>query len=234
MDSEINENRIDQNVFAWFLPRCLVMRWKSGPLPARKRAHKLEHVHNQHGYSLLEGAKSPRQVWEYMLDPILHLMERKLVKNGKRHLTGYLPNYVSFRMALGMVNPLRIDDIWDPDALAYNPQLSKLISRKKFWEVHRYARPNVAKLLARCNKQWADAWVVGAFVAGNEAIAPHKGKGPMRMFIPWKPHATGVKLYVLANSTAPTWWTCTCTRASATSRVLTSMGAWAGTRPARW
>ena len=35
---------------------------------------------------------------------LLHLMERKLVKNGKGHLTGYLPNYVSFRMALGMVN----------------------------------------------------------------------------------------------------------------------------------
>ena len=61
----------------------------------------------------------------------------------------------------------------------------------------------MAKLLARCNKQWADAWVVGAFVAGDEAIAPHKGKGPMRMFIPQKPHATGVKLYVLADSTAP-------------------------------
>ena len=128
---------------------------------------------------------------------------RKLVKNGKRHLIGYLPSYVSFRMALGMVNPLRIDDIWDPDALAYNLRLSKPISRKKFWEVHRYARPNVAKLLARCNKQWADAWVVGAFMAGDEAIAPHKGKGPMHMFIPRKPHATGVKLDVLADSTAP-------------------------------
>ena len=52
------------------------MRWKSGPLPARKCAHKLEHVHNRQGYSLLEGAKSPVQVWEYMLDPILLLMER--------------------------------------------------------------------------------------------------------------------------------------------------------------
>ena len=202
MDGEIDENRIDQNVFALFLPRCLVMRWKSGPLPARKCAHKLEHVHNRQ-CSLLEGAKSPVQVWEYMLDPILHLMERKLVKNGKRHLTRYLPNYISFRMAVGMITPLRINDIWDPDALAHNPRLSKLISRKNFWEVHRYARPNVAKLLARCNKQWADAWVVGAFVAGDKAVAPSTGKGPMRMFIPRKPRATGVKLYVVADSTAP-------------------------------
>ena len=94
-------------------------------------------------------------------------------------------------------------NICDPDALAYNPRLSKLIIRKKLWEVHRYARPNVAKLLARCNKQWVDALVVGAFVAGNEAIAPHNRKGPMQMFISRKPHATGVTLYVLADSTAP-------------------------------
>ena len=85
----------------------------------------LEHVHHHQGYSLLEEAKIPMQVWEYMLDPILYAMARKLVKNGKRHLTGYLPNNVSFRMAIGMVNPLRIDDIWDRNALAYNPGLSK-------------------------------------------------------------------------------------------------------------
>ena len=78
------------------------MRWTSGPLPVQKCAHKLEHTHNRQGYSLLEGAQNPVQVWEYTLDPILHLMEQKLVKNGKGHLTGYLPNYVSFRMALGM------------------------------------------------------------------------------------------------------------------------------------
>ena len=136
-ESEVNRTRDNglaesevNRIHAWFLPRCLVMRWTWGPLPARKCGHKLEHAHNRQGYSLLEGAKRPVQVWEYMPDPILHLMERKLVKNGKGHLTGYLPNYVSFRMALGMVNPLRIDDIWDPDALAYNPRLSKRSSEK--------------------------------------------------------------------------------------------------------
>ena len=40
---------------------------------------------------------------------------------------------------------------------------------------------------------------MGAFVAGDEAIAPHKGKGQMGMFIPCKPHATGVELYVLTD-----------------------------------
>ena len=138
-----------------------------------------------------------------MTDPVLHLMEKALIKKGKQHLTGYVPNYFCMRLALGMVNPTRIDDIWDPDAAAYNPRLSRLLSRRKFWELHRYARPNVVELVAKCSKHWAAAWIVGAFVAGDEAIAPHKGKGPMRMYIPRKPHATGIKLYVLADATAP-------------------------------
>ena len=61
----------------------------------------------------------------------------------------------------------------------------------------------MVQLVAKCSKQWAAAWIMGAFVAGDEAIAPHKGKGPTRMYIPCKPHATGGKLYVLADSTAP-------------------------------
>ena len=45
---------------------------------------------------------------------------------------------------------------------------------------------------------------MGAFVAADEAIAPHKGKGPMRMYIPRIPHALGVKLYVLVvDATTP-------------------------------
>ena len=57
--------------------------------------------------------------------------------------------------------------------------------------------------MAECSKHWAAAWIMGAFVAGDEAIAPHKGKGPMRMYISRKPHAIGVKLCVLADATAP-------------------------------
>ena len=74
-----------------------------------------------------------------------------LAPNGmvKAHLTGYWVNYLDFPMVLGMVNPLRIDDVWDPDAVAYNPRLSRIISRRKFWEIHQYAR----RLLARCNEQ---------------------------------------------------------------------------------
>ena len=107
-------------------------------------------------------------------------------------------NYFCLRLAIRMVNPTR-----DPDAAAYNPRLSQLLSRRTFWELHHYARPNAVKLVAKCSKHWAAAWIMGAFVPGDEAIAPHKGKGPTRMYIPCKPHVTGVERNVLANATAP-------------------------------
>ena len=53
-----------------------------------------------------------------------------------------------------------------------------------------------------CNRQWHRAWRSGACYAGDETIVPHKGKrcGRLRQFVPRKPHSTGLKLYVLAES----------------------------------
>ena len=63
-----------------------------------------------------------------MTDPIPRLMEKASIKKGKRHLTGYVPKYFCLQLALGTVNPTQIDDIWDPDAAAYSPRLSRLLS----------------------------------------------------------------------------------------------------------
>ena len=53
-----------------------------------------------------------------------------------------------------------------------------------------------------CNRQWHHAWRSGARYAGDETIVPHKGKtcGRLRQFVPRKPHSTGLKLYILAES----------------------------------
>ena len=66
-----------------------------------------------------------------MTDPVLRLKEKALIKKGKRHLTRYVPNCFCLRLALGMGNPTRIDDVWDPAAAAYDPSLSRLLSRRK-------------------------------------------------------------------------------------------------------
>ena len=61
-----------------------------------------------------------------MLYPVLHLMEKALINKGKCHLASYLPNYFGLRLPLGMVT--RINDIWDPGAVAYDPLVVRLLS----------------------------------------------------------------------------------------------------------
>ena len=75
------------------------MRWKCGPLRARKCATQIGAGETRRGQCVLEGARSPLKVWEYMTDPVLRLMEKALIKKGKRHLTGYVPNYFCLRLA---------------------------------------------------------------------------------------------------------------------------------------
>ena len=209
------------------------MGWTSGPLPARKCAHKLEQAHNRQGYSLLEGAKSPVQVWECMLDPILHLMERKLVKNGKGHLTRYFPNYVLFRMALRIVNPLRIDNIWDPDALAYNPRPSKFISRKKFLGGAPVCKAQRGQAASEVQQAVGGCMGGGGLCGGRRGHRPTQGEGADAIFIPRKPHAMGVKLYVLADSTTAYMVNMYIYQGKSHVRGARKYG-WAATRPARW
>ena len=51
-----------------------------------------------------------------------------------------------------------------------------------------------------------EAWgLASGLASGDEIVVPHKGirAGPLRQFIPRKPHSTGVKLYVLAYAVEP-------------------------------
>ena len=47
----------------------------TGPLAARKCENKMQHVDFPRGHCSLEGVRSPMQMWEYMVEPILPLME---------------------------------------------------------------------------------------------------------------------------------------------------------------
>ena len=52
-----------------------------------------------------------------------------------------------------------------------------------------------------CVSAFKTFWTPSDFVSGDETIVPHVGlraKG-LKMFIPRKPHNTGIKLYLLAD-----------------------------------
>ena len=140
-----------------------------------------------------------------MFHPILRCLSEALEKNGASELIPKLTNYILFRVMLGMWRPRRVDDVWHPTALCAHKGLASLLTREEYYEIHRLSNCGTAELLEAINAHWSSLWVWGWAAAVDESIVPHKGKraGPMRQFIPRKPHSTGIKLYVLGDSVHP-------------------------------
>ena len=140
-----------------------------------------------------------------MFKPILRCLSEALEKNGASELIPKLTNYILFRVMLGMWRPRRVDDVWHPTALCAHKGLASLLTREEYYKIHRLSNCGTAELLEAINAHWSSLWVSGWAAAGDESIVPHKGKraGPMRQFIPRKPHSTGIKLYVLGDSVHP-------------------------------
>ena len=156
------------------------------------------------GTSLLEGTcavDTPVTVYEYMMRPIMECMDICLRAKGHADLVPLLPRYILFRLGLGMLQPRRIDDLWDRDSMYYNPYMEYLFpDRGAFYKLQRFADPDVDALIELCTEQWQNGWVLGDIVCGDESIVPHKGLFLFRQFIPRKPHTTGVKLYLLCDA----------------------------------
>ena len=140
-----------------------------------------------------------------MFKPILRCLSEALEKNGASELIPKLTNYILFRVMLWMWRPRRVDDVWHPTALCAHKGLASLLTREEYYKIHRLSNCGTAELLEAINAHWSSLWVWGWAAAGDESIVPHKGKraGPMRQFIPRKPHSTGIKLYVLGDSVHP-------------------------------
>ena len=158
-----------------------------------------------HGRTLLAGipsGDSPLAVLDYMLAPIMKGMEICLTSRGRQDLIPELPRYVAFRMGLGMVQPRRVDDVWDKESIAYNPYLPNLRARHVFYTLNRLATPVTQALIQLCVQHWQAAWQPGAVMTGDEPVVPHKGllAAWIRQFIPRKPHPIGIKLYYLVDA----------------------------------
>ena len=147
------------------------------------------------GYEVLE-------VINFMFQPITDSMETMLDRNGRADLKALVPQYIWFRIGLGVVRPLRVDDIWNSAHLCYSPYLANLLTRTKYYDMVKSTKGDIADLLEGCSTQWQEGWTLGQAACGDETIVPFKGKraGNLRQFVPRKPHSTGLKLYCLADS----------------------------------
>jgi hypothetical protein len=145
------------------------------------------------------------QVVTSIFSPITKAQEAYLLQRGDGAAIlapGVALRYCLFRVGLALLRPRRVDDVWDPSTLHHNPFLGRVLGRKAFYLVQRLATVDVPLLAELCSRHWSECWQMGPVGAGDEQIVPHKGKraGPIRQFVPRKPHNTGVKLYALCDS----------------------------------
>ena len=69
-----------------------------------------------------------------MFRPILEAMTLCVQEAKRVELMDLLPRYVVFRIALGMLQPHRIDDVWDKDSMHYNAyMLEPFPGRRNFY-----------------------------------------------------------------------------------------------------
>ena len=75
-----------------------------------------------------------------MFRPMLEAMTLCLQEANRVDLVDVPPRYVLFRIGLGMLQPCRIDDVWDKQSMHYNAYTAKLFpSRRNFYVVRRLA-----------------------------------------------------------------------------------------------
>ena len=141
------------------------------------------------------------EVLAYMVSPLIRLMHSSLANTDRMDLKPLVVKYMWFRVGLGMVRPIRVDNIWDTGAIDYNAYLSNLLSRREYYDIAQASKYSVSSALERCSAQWREGWELGRAATGDETIVPFKGKraGNLRQFVPRKPHSTGLKLYCLAD-----------------------------------
>ena len=90
------------------------------------------------GRSLLRGTPdgdTPVAVWNFMSKPILECMTLCLQEHNCEDLVECLPHNVIFRIGLGVLQPQRIDDVWDSESTIV-------------WLVHRACTEGVTNCLA--------------------------------------------------------------------------------------
>ena len=131
------------------------------------------------------GVNNPVAVWTFMFQPILVCMTPCVQEHNRDNLVELLPRFIMFRMGLGMLQPQRIDDVWDKESMHYNAYLAELFpSRKQFYGLQRVADPDADALIEICTVHWQDGWELGDVVCGDESIVRHKGVFYIWQFIP--------------------------------------------------
>ena len=99
------------------------------------------------GTAIYHGDWGIPEIVDHMAGPLLGSMRRSLARQGHACLAELVPNWFVLKLGIGMLRPHCIDDLWDPDALAFNPMMKRLLKQEDYYAINRLARPPIGPLL---------------------------------------------------------------------------------------
>ena len=93
------------------------------------------------GSAIYNGDWRIPEIVDHMTGPLLGSMRHSLARQAHACLAELVPNWFALKLSIGMLCPHRIDDLWDPDALAFNPIMKRVLKREDPWYTLEYPIP---------------------------------------------------------------------------------------------
>jgi hypothetical protein len=156
---------------------------------------------------------TPFEISREMLGPalqvILETTNQWLHSNPQRNLTSITNNllwrYIAVMITMGLTPHPHIKLYWATDNKFYgSPMIKELLPRDLFLDISRSIRSDKKEknstLESRLNESLKKLYSSVQFLVIDETLVPFKGRFKFRQHIPLKPKATGVKLYLFADS----------------------------------
>ena len=129
-----------------------------------------------------------------------------------------LEAYMGFMILMGLVKLPCIYDYWKKDNTFHYSAVASRISRKRFFDLHRYlhfvdndtlpsaGQQNYDKLgkvkpvLEMVMKLFASSYTPGENVSVDKAMVPFKGRSSLKQYMPKKPIKRGFKIWMAADA----------------------------------
>lgn len=168
----------------------------------------LRHAFNENAGALIPhdaGGVTPLHCFRLMFSCDI---EKKILKRTGNLLganRAFVPSYDDLHrfilIGLMMCINIRRDwrDHWKRDTLLADPNVTSLGSRDRFMWMLANLHPKPKQLWKLANRNFHAQWSPFEHVAVDESLIPFKGRYRHRVHIRGKPHATGIKLYCLAD-----------------------------------
>ena len=142
------------------------------------------------------------------------LAPRSRLANWKDVDVAEMKAFIGLILNMGMIRVPTLQDYWSTDITTHIPFFSQVMSRDRFLQIlsclHLSHQPppagqpmgdlKIRPLLNVLAPAFESNYTLGQKISIDESMIPFKGRLKYKQYIPNKPHAWGIKAYVLADS----------------------------------